>query len=321
MAHPRTRSRDLLVKVARMYFLDDRSQDDIAQVVGTSRSNVSRMLSLARELGIVEFRFHNPDGRDEALEEALLQRFGLVQIRVAAFSPGADVRGAVGNLAAEWLTDSVRDGHTVGLSWGTTLQATVAAVLVERPRAVHVMPLVGGLSNTGPLGSSHELVQELAHRLGGTYEFLHGPAVLHESAARTALLTEPLVRDSLESARRVNIAMVGIGAFGSGSSVQLCESLDLTPDQRRDLLAAGPVGDICCRFFNAAGEEVPDFVRDRVLAVELADLRSIPTVMGVAAGAGKASAVLAALRGGLVRSLTLDAGLAHALLAADVGPR
>jgi DNA-binding transcriptional regulator LsrR (DeoR family) len=300
-----------------MYFLDGRSQDEIAQVMGTSRSNVSRMLSVAREQGIVEFRLHDPDGRDAKLEGALLARFGLAAVRVATFSPGSDSLTAVGNLSAGWLDETLRDGHTLGISWGRTLQATVDAFVAEQPRAVHVVPLVGGLSATGSLVASEELVRELARRIGGTYHYLHGPAVLHRPVAREALLAEPSVREGLALARAADIAVVGIGAFGTGSSAQMFDSLELNPDERRRFLGRQPVGDTCCRFFDAAGREVPNGVQDRVLAVDLADLRAIPTVMGVAAGAHKAPAVLAALRGGLVRSLTLDASLAHALLVAN----
>ena len=46
-----------------MYFLDGRSQDDVARVLGTSRSNVSRMLTAARAQGIVEIRVHGQTAR------------------------------------------------------------------------------------------------------------------------------------------------------------------------------------------------------------------------------------------------------------------
>ena len=78
------RARVALIKAARMYFLDGRSQDDVARVLGTSRSNVSRMLSAARAQGIVELRVHDQTVRATELEQALRERFGLTQVRVAA---------------------------------------------------------------------------------------------------------------------------------------------------------------------------------------------------------------------------------------------
>src|SRR3954454_14150350 len=127
---PAPRDRVALIKAARMYFVDNRPQDDIARVLGTSRSNVSRMLSTARAQGIVEIRVHDQTARSADLEHALRARFGLQDVRVAAFQPGAEASAAAGDLAARWLEATLRDGQVLALSWGASLQAMVAAVAV-----------------------------------------------------------------------------------------------------------------------------------------------------------------------------------------------
>ena len=93
---PAPRDRAALIKAARMYFLDGRSQDDVARALGTSRSNVSRMLSAARTQGIVEIRVHDQTTREKELETALRERFELAHVRVAAFRPGVDAYAAAG---------------------------------------------------------------------------------------------------------------------------------------------------------------------------------------------------------------------------------
>ena len=100
---PPLRDPALLAKAARLYFIDDRSQDDVAAILGTTRSNVSRMLRQARDLGIVEIRIVDPTGRDQQLEAALRDRFGLADARVVEPGPEADVLAAVGHVAARWL--------------------------------------------------------------------------------------------------------------------------------------------------------------------------------------------------------------------------
>jgi DNA-binding transcriptional regulator LsrR (DeoR family) len=317
---PPARDRESLVKAARMYFLDGRSQDDIARVLGTGRSNVSRMLAAAREQRIVEIRVHGRAGRDLELEEALRLRFDLEPVRVAAFSTDANVISDVGELAAEWLDETLKDDQVVGLSWGKTLQAMVDALSVDRPRAVEVVPLLGGLSSTASLASGEELVRAMAGKLGGSYRYLHAPALLRSHAAQQALLAEPAVASSLEHALSADVALVGLGALGVGSSAQVLEGLHLTWAQHRALLDAGAVGDVCCRFYNADGQPVASVAQDRVLAVTLGGLKRIPTVVGVAAGREKAVGVLGALRGRIVTGLITDASLAHAILASASGP-
>src|SRR3954451_279646 len=151
-------SREQVVKAARMHFLDGRTQDDIARVLETSRSNVSRMLTAARSLGIVEIRIQDGLGRDVDLEQALCERFGLAHVRVAAFRAHGDVVTAVASLAAEWLDGALRDGQTLGVSWGAALRAVVAAVSVDARRHVKVVPLMGGFPAATSAVAGQELV-------------------------------------------------------------------------------------------------------------------------------------------------------------------
>jgi DNA-binding transcriptional regulator LsrR (DeoR family) len=311
---PASRDRLSLIETARMYFLDGRSQDDIARAIGTSRSNVSRMLSAARAQGVIEIRVHDQAARAVELEQALRERFGLAPVRVAAFQPGTDFPTAAGELAACWLNESLRDGVVLGLSWGTSLQAMVAAVAVTQPRNIEVVPLVGGLKTAESLVAGQELVRELAGRLGATYRYLHAPALLRSKAARDALLVEPAIAEALARAGGADLAVVGIGTVGAGSSREIVDELGLSVAERAAFLAAKPVGDTCCRFFDAAGRPVAGAVHDRVIAVDLERLAAIPTVVGVVTGVEKASGVLGAIRGGIVHGLVTDSALALALL-------
>lgn len=313
-AHPR--SRDLVAEAARMYFLDGRSQTDIARALGTSRSNISRMLRTAPDLGIVEIRIQDEHGRDTDLEQALTKHFDIGHVRVAVFRPHRNALAATGALAAEWLEHTLRDGQTLALSWGTTMQALASAVAADEPRRVEIVPLVGGLPPCGSVVAGHESVCEMAARLGATYQRLRGPAFLHSDTARDTLLAEPSIGRIVARARSADIAMVGIGAFGSDSTTAVLDGLGLTAAQHRELLEQCPVGTTCSRFYDVDGKPIHGVVHDRVLAVDLDDLRRIPTVVGVAAGADKAPAVLAAIRGGIISGLIVDAGLAHSMLTA-----
>ena len=300
-----------------MYFLDGRSQDDIARVLGTSRSNVSRMLGAARTLGIVEIRIQDEHGRDADLEQALAERFGLAHVRVAVFRPRQDALAVTGALAAEWLDHTLQDGQILALSSGSSVEAVVSAVAADGLRNVEVVPLVGGLATDGSVVASQELVRELAARLGATYRCLHGPALLHSDSAHDVLLAEPSIGRILARARSADIALVGIGAIGSDSTAEVLEGLGLTAAQQSALLSREPVGTICCRFYDADGRPIRGIVHDRVLGVDLDDLRRLPMVIGVATGADKAVAVHAALRGGLIDGLITDAGLAHSVLSVE----
>jgi len=313
---PAPRDPGVLLAAARLYYLQNRSQAEIAAELGTSRSNVSRMLTEAQRQGIVEIRIIDPSGRDTELEQALETEFGLADVRVAVRGVGssAKVEAQVGAQAAQLLLDRVKDSMTVALSWGHALQAMVYAATADHDYAVTLVQLVGGLSSVTNEISGQELVRELAVRLGATYRLLHAPAALGSTAAQHALMSEPSIASSIEDARHADIAFVGIGTPSQGSSAAILGSLNLSPDEERAFWDAKPVGDLAARYYDAAGRPIHGAVEDRIVAVTLEDLSRIPNVVGVAYGRAKTPGVLGALRGHLIDSLVCDETLARSLL-------
>jgi DNA-binding transcriptional regulator LsrR (DeoR family) len=313
---PAARDPELLLAAARLYYLEDLSQAEVAERLRTSRSNVSRMLAAAVKQGLVEIRINDPAGRSQELEDALVARFGLRAARVAPRIVNGDPERQVGALAGRLLVEELRDGMTVALSWGRALQAMVDQTTTDRDHRVTLVQLIGGLTSVANETSGHELVRELAARLGATYRFLHAPAILTSAGATAALAAEESVQEALSAARGADIAVVGIGCPDSGSSAAILSALALSEEEREAFRAAGAVGDIAARYFDARGRPVRGPVHDRVLAVTLEDLAEVPTVVGVAYGREKAGGVLGALRGHLVDVLVCDDALARAVLAA-----
>jgi len=320
---PAARDPKSLLQVARLYYLENLSQQQVATRLGISRSNVSRMLTEAQHQGIVEIRINDPAGRERTLESQLEETFGLREARVAqrpgAFGPATGIT-QVGVLASQVLLDSVKDQMTVALSWGQALQAMVWATTSDHDRAAQLVQLVGGLSSVSNEISGQELVRELASRLGASYRYLHAPAAMTTKASRDALVAEQSIAQALEAARNADIAFVGIGTPTHGSSNAILESLQLTKTQLKQFWSQRPVGDIAARYFDALGKPVTGPVDDRILAVTLADLARIPTVVGVAEGRAKAPGVLGALHGHLIDVLVCDESLARGVLATATSP-
>lgn len=312
---PSPRDHSMLVRAATLYYLDGKSQAEVAADIGVSRSNVSRVLADARKLGIVEIRVNAPAARASELERGLVERFGLRDARVAAGGDDENRLARVGELGARWLLEHLPESGALALSWGASVQAVVDAMpeSLEHPR-LEVLPLVGGLSIVDSAQDGNVLVRLLASKLGAKHRRLYAPAVVESAESRQTFMNEPSIRDVLRSSRAAKVALVGIGSVGSGASAAIVESMRLTPDEAARFAASGAVGDCCTRFFDATGSLVDQPVNDRVIAIELDDLRTIPTVVGVAAGSRKATATASALAGGLFDVLVVDADLASALL-------
>ncbi|MCI9888999.1 sugar-binding transcriptional regulator [Micrococcales bacterium 31B] len=311
---PAPRETDLLVQAARLYYEQGLSQGDVAAAMNISRSNVSRVLASARERGIVEISIHDPGERLEALERKLVQRFGLRDCRIAPAEGGGGDLHAVGRLGASWLVDTLDPGGSVGLSWGSTVQAVVDNVPNRALPDVTVLPLVGGLSVFDAVTSGEALVRNLAAKLGARQRSLYAPALVESKTIRDAFMGERSIRETLAAAASVDCAIVGIGAAGVGASGQVLAAMNLSEPERDEFDAASPVGDMCARYFDVRGAAVCGATAERAIVIGWEDLRRIPSVVGVCTGIHKLSAALGALRSGLVDVFIADAELGAALL-------
>jgi len=305
----------LMAKVADLYHLRNLTQQQIADRLGLSRPGVSRLLARARAQGVVKIEIALPEATHRALERELEERYGLLEAVVVtgrSESPAA-TRRVVGEAAARYLARRLRRSQRIGISWGTTVQATVEHVAARR-LGVTVVPLVGGVGQVTPGIHANELASRLAERLDGRVHLLHAPAVVAQRGVRDALLSDPDVREALEAARRSQVALVGLGALVASST--LVRSGYFTADDLKALRRRGAVGDVCTRMFTRDGLPADAALDRRILAVELDDLRRIPTVVGVAGGMEKAEAIAGALRGRLVNVLVTDHLAARAVLRA-----
>ena len=316
---PSARDQSLLVRAATLYYLDGKSQAEVAEEIGVSRSNISRMLTDARRFGIVDIRINDPFGRAFTLENALLDKYGLRECRVAPSGAADTELSRVGALGAQWLMERLPAKGSVAVSWGASVQAVVDEMPDDPTHPdIEILPLVGGLSAVDSTRDGNVLVRLLATKLGARHRRLYAPAVVESRESRDAFLNEASIRTVLDASKQVNIALVGVGSVGTGASSVIIDSMLPDVDQRRDFLASGAVGDCCTRFFDSEGNQVDHVVNDRVIAVGLDDLRAIPTVAAVAAGAQKALALHSALRGNLFNTLIVDSELATELLALSI---
>lgn len=310
---PSARSHDMLVRAATLYYMDGLSQAQVADAIGVSRSNISRVLAEARKVGIVEITIHDVHGRASELEDRVRARTGLEHVVVAR---GADRSlSRVGALGAEWLQQHAPHEGKVAVSWGASVQAVVDAIEPEAPRpGLEILPLVGGLSIVDSARDGNVLVRALATKLGARHRRLYAPAVVETESLRDALLAEPSIRSVLDDASKAEVALVGVGSIGAGASKAIVESVGLDDADRVAFDHAGVVGDCCTRFFDAQGAQVDSPVDRRVVAIDLERLTRIRTVVAVAAGARKAHAIAAGVAGGLFDALVIDEPLAETLV-------
>jgi DNA-binding transcriptional regulator LsrR (DeoR family) len=122
------------------------------------------------------------------------------------------------------------------------------------------------------------------------------------------------VKEILDIARRANIALVGVGMMDPEVS-RFVQFTALSADDMKHIANdCGGVGDINAFVFDIEGRACAKEVADRVVGVSLAEIKSIPFRIGMAATAAKTLPIYGALRGGYLHALITDETAARGIL-------
>ena len=304
-----------LVRVARMYFLDDKTQQEIAETFGVSRFTVGRWLRRARESGLVRIEIVSTDSSIIEIGGRVEQALGLRQCIVVAPENGVgvdDVRRQIGEAGARCLEELLRDGQTISVTWGRTLADMAARVRPQRKSSISVCEIMGGAAQISEAFAAHEVATRLAERCGGRCYFLQAPVMVTDPATRNILLADESVSRTLDIARGSDIAVLGVGA--ATDNLILVVGGFMKPSEIEEVAAAGAVANIGGWFVDKDGNEIPTAYAERTIALRVDAIRKIPTKIVVAGGAEKVVGILAAARGGLMDILVTDNGTAESLL-------
>jgi deoxyribonucleoside regulator len=309
---------DLLMEVATRYYLRADSQIRIARDLGLDPSTVSRYLKRARDDGIVHVEIRRPRSVDADLGRDIARRFGLSRVVVAPSSgDDDDPQRVLAATAAGFVEGLLRNGLRFGVSWGETLAMVIAHLRPGSVSDLAIAQLAGGVEDPNPGIQGHELVRRVADLYPDSrVQYLHAPAIVETDATGEALLGDRIVQAALEAARGSQLALVGIGQMDDTAT--LVRGGHISSGDWARLVAAGAAGNINTCFFDEAGDAIPD-LRLRTIAISLEELRAVDTVVAVAAGTAKVSAIRAALATGSIDVLITDVATAAAIVAADRG--
>jgi DNA-binding transcriptional regulator LsrR (DeoR family) len=260
------------------------------------------------------------DPRRRDLEDRLRTRCGLqtaIVIKAGGGGEGADLRRTVGHFGAAAVADLITPQTVVALAGGRTLHAVVHHLSSAPAKTPTVVQAMGSVDPNASVYDAQEIGRVMVQRLGGTFLSLNTPAFFPDKRTRDTLLALEQVRSVHEHLGRARMALVGLGTLTNSVFV---ERGPLDAAMLRELERAGAVGEVCGRFFDAKGQECATAWRDRVISVQLSQLRKIPLVIAIVSGTDRTAAIEAAIRGQLIKALVIDEAGATALLAAPAAP-
>ena len=309
---------DPLLWAGWLYAHDGLTQNQIAKAMGVSRATVNNYISEARSRGIVNLTMETARLSEFMIAEALIERFQLSDcIVLPSLEEGRSLTARLGEAGARVMQRLLRPGDAIGMSWGRTMLALAASASPTRLADISVVQVTGG-SSTAAEFSPEVCVARLATAIGARSVNISAPALVSSRNVRDILMSEPLLMDQFESARRIDKIVFGVSSSRPVATVHRsglfgAESLSHPSLQRAVAIVAG-------RFIDDRGDPVEGPLDERTIGLTLEEIARVKFRIAVAGGAEKTSAILAMLRGRHANVLVTDADTGHAVLQAEGVP-
>jgi deoxyribonucleoside regulator len=310
------RTRDAL-SAAHLYYIQNLTMGTIASELNTSRSSVSRLLSYARDTGLVEIQIRSPLDRASEIQARIADRYSVA----AHIAPVPDRTGAadrlerVAILAARLLPQYFDSNMTLGIAWGSTMSA-VSRHLVPKSTHNSVIVQLNGAGNnlTSGIVYASEILRRFGDAFGASVEQFAVPAFFDDPATKLALWQERSTIRVLEIQQNMDVALFGLGSplaqvpshvFMGG----YLESADYATLSKDDI-----VGDVATVFYRADGSSDGIALNQRGSGPDLATLRGAARRVCVVSGISKLQSLRGALAAGAMTDLICDEGTAQALV-------
>jgi len=302
----------MIVEVARMYYDENMSQQEIANKLNISRSSIAQYLRQAREFGIVRIEVVSPQDNCENMAYEIKKHTRLNHVHVVAgiHQYRELTMRAIAAEAAKYLDKSLQDGDVLGLAWGRTITRLANLVAPSAPKQVEVVPLMGERDYTGNYSQINQIILQTTEALGGTPYFLLAPMFVGSQQLRDDFIIDASIRDVVLRWETLTVSVIGIGAVPpqDGAIVYVGEKYMQTMQDQ------GAVGDVCGRYFDIDGNLIDAEFYDRMISIDLDQLKKVKTVIAVAGGVEKTQAVFSSIKTGIYSVLIIDELLAQNII-------
>ena len=302
----------LVSEIAWLYYMKGLTQGEIAQKQELSRPTIISYLKLAKDRGIVSIKLDPVHSRTNEISDQMRERFNLKTVHLIAEQQETDLQTleSVCGVAAHTLPDFLNPNDQLGVSWGQTLSIMADLVPFLPIPGLMVRQLIGSMANPIVM-TAERCTTEIARRLDAKCVNLNAPAVCSNLKLAETLRKEPIISEQLERLRHCNKAVYSVSPCTPDTHVirfKICTRQELRAYEKQ-----GAVCNLAGRFLDSSGNAVKGELDDRLLSVQLSDLRRMKGML-VVSGADKAPAAIAVLRGGYAECMVLDEKLAQAIL-------
>jgi DNA-binding transcriptional regulator LsrR (DeoR family) len=260
----------------------------------------------------------SPNQRTAPVEFALKVRFPALKeaVVVPVFNLQPEpLRKTIARACAYTLEQVIRPGLRICVGSGRTLCEVFSWLHPAQVPNVSIVQAMGNVGHEAMEIDFNQMARAAADALGAKVFFMNAPAILGLGTVKELQDANPSINEALNMAHSADMYLFGIGSLSS-DLIFTRGGIFKREDLER-LTQAGSIGDICARFFDIHGAQVPSSFDERIVGITLDDLRSNALTIAVAGGPDKVLPLIGALHGRFIKVLVTDELTAHAILEYD----
>ena len=303
-----------LYLVAKMYYIDQMKQNEIADALQIQSMAVSRLLRRAEQEGIVTFHVQEPNQINWNLGKEFKKKYPhMKEVIVVDVLEGQDARVVVGKAAAFYLKGIINKNSVIGISWGRVIQRFTEALPNMDFPDVRVLQMSGGfLCAHEEAMMPSNLVKSMSERLHCGSCFLNAPLIVESNEIRTALMKDALLQYMEELSAKMDVSIYGLSALSRKTTMS---NMGLLPEESyNELLRLGAVGDVMGYFIGEDGQLIKWSRWDCYMGTSIQTAISAPNAICLASGVEKRQILELALKFHYCNTLIVSSDLANALL-------
>ena len=302
---------NMIMKIAWLYYMENMTQQQIADKLVISRMKVIKFLNQAKAEGIVQFKINRDVENRSRIEKELIDKYDLKDVFIIPTVERTSLNDSLAKAAAQYIEENSNPGDYINIGYGDTVSKTVSHLICAVDKPISFVSLSGGVSfyTSSIINGAHKRISEVATP---KIYVIPAPLIASSTALAKDLLKEPSIKDILEMSQLASMSVVGIGAATNTATVfkyNIIKPSDLVLLQMQ-----GAVGDILSYFYDKEGNIIKTEILDRLISSDINMFKKIKTVIGVAGGNEKIDAIKGAMLGKFVNVLVTDEDTAQALL-------
>lgn len=293
----------MLVKIAKLYYEEKMTQEEIAKEIFISRSQVSRALKKCVDKGIIEVVIKSPIERTYNIEREFITKFNLLDVYISKSysSQHESIKKKTFQLAANYIRTFLKNKMSVGITWGKTLRGVVDEINSKKTLPeTEFIQLAGNISTNDPLYSGSEIAKDFAYKFNSKYYQTNCELFVNNITTKRALIKTPNLKLLTNKYSNINVAIFSLGNLMSWSEI-------LDKKIYNELIRKKVVGHVIGYFIDINGNFVDSKISQNSIAIdkEIIKNKKVHKIV-IAFGIDKAEVILAALKSKLISTLITD---------------